>query len=132
MTITFVDAGVLILAARGEPDSALRAMLILDDPTREFASSEFVRLEVLPKAIHYRNTTEVRFYELFFNSVKHWAPVSETLIEEAFREASQAGLAALDALHVAAAASVKADEFVATEKPEKPVHRTTPVKVISI
>ena len=132
MTITFIDAGVLILAARGEPDSAVKAMAVLDDPAREFASSEFVRLEVLPKAIYYRNAAEVKFYELFFNSVKHWAQVSETLLEEAYHEASQTGLAALDALHIAAAASVKADEFVTTEKPEKLIHRTTLVKVVSV
>jgi predicted nucleic acid-binding protein len=132
VTITFIDAGVLILAARGEPDSALKAMVILDDPAREFASSEFVRLDVLPKAIYYRNVAEVKFYELFFNSVKHWAPVSETLIKDAYREASQTGLAALDALHVVAAASIKADELITTEKPEKPVHRTTMVKVVSV
>ncbi|MEW5957077.1 MAG: type II toxin-antitoxin system VapC family toxin [Chloroflexota bacterium] len=132
MTITFVDAGVLIQAARGEPDSAARAIVILDDPARELASSVFVRLEVLPKAVYYRNTAEVKFYELFFNSVKHWAQISETLIEDAYREASRTGLAAVDALHVAAAASVKADEFVTTEKPAKLLHRTTMIKVVSV
>lgn len=132
MTITFIDAGVLILIARGEQDAAVKAMAILDDATREFASSEFVRLEVLPKAIYYRSTAEIKFYELFFSSVKHWATTSETLIKEAYREASQTGLAALDALHVVAAASVKADEFITTEKPEKPLHRTKLVKIVSV
>jgi predicted nucleic acid-binding protein len=132
VTITFIDAGVLILVARGEQDAVVKAMAVLDDSAREFASSEFVRLEVLPKAVYHRNAAEVKFYELFFSSVKHWARISETLIEDAYREASQTGLGALDALHVIAAASVKADEFITTEKLEKPIHRTKVVKIVSV
>jgi hypothetical protein len=51
MKRTFIDTGVLIAAARGQNDFAARAMAILDDPNREFASSIFVKLEVLPKAM---------------------------------------------------------------------------------
>ena len=49
--LTFVDAGVLIAAARGGNVQATRAMEILDDPEREFAASPFLRLEVLPQAV---------------------------------------------------------------------------------
>jgi hypothetical protein len=48
---TFVDAGVLIAAARGGNVQAARAMEILDDPEREFAASVFLQLEVLPQAV---------------------------------------------------------------------------------
>ena len=41
--LTFIDTGVLITAARGQGDAALRAMDILDDPGRTFASSRFVQ-----------------------------------------------------------------------------------------
>lgn len=51
MKLTFVDAGVLIAAARGGNVQAARAMEILDDPEREFAASPFLRLEVLPQAV---------------------------------------------------------------------------------
>ncbi|MGA3023189.1 MAG: hypothetical protein ABSF98_00325 [Bryobacteraceae bacterium] len=44
-------------------------------------------------------------------------------------EAARCGLAAMDALHMAAAFLLKADEFITTEKPVKPVYRTTLVKV---
>jgi hypothetical protein len=44
-------------------------------------------------------------------------------------EAALWGLAAMDALHVAAAFLLKADEFITTEKPGKPTYRTTLVKV---
>ncbi len=132
MKLTFVDAGVLIAADRGEGELATKALTILDDPEREFASSKFVKLEVLPKAVYHKNTAEVKFYEIFFKSVHQWADISEQLIQEAQEEACRIGLAAMDALHVAAAIAVNATELVTTEKPEKPIHRTSTIKVISI
>jgi hypothetical protein len=44
-------------------------------------------------------------------------------------EAARCGLAAMDALHVAAAFLLKADELVTTEKPGKPMYRTALAKV---
>jgi uncharacterized protein (DUF433 family) len=41
-------------------------MEILDDPDRTFATSDFVRLEVLPKSIFHRRELESAFYEVFF------------------------------------------------------------------
>jgi predicted nucleic acid-binding protein len=49
MALTFIDSGVLIAAFRGRDELSERAMAVLDDPDRSFASSEFVRLEVLPR-----------------------------------------------------------------------------------
>lgn len=132
MKRTFIDAGVLIAAARGKSPVAAKAMDILDDPEREFTSSDFVKLEVLPKAIHYKREAEVGFYEAFFDSVLYWADISPSIVQEAYKEACQSGLSALDALHVAAAVSVNADELIIVEKPEKVIHRTQAIKVISI
>ncbi|MBN3962511.1 hypothetical protein [Nostoc sp. NMS8] len=42
------------------------------------------------------------------------------------------GLAAMDALHVAAALQIKADQMITTEKPTKPMHRVTKIQIISI
>jgi predicted nucleic acid-binding protein len=42
------------------------------------------------------------------------------------------GLAAMDALHVAAALSVGAEEFVTREKKTKPMFRVSSLKVVSI
>jgi len=58
MIITFVDAGVLIAAARGTANVSAKAMAILDDPNRSFASSEFIRLELMPKAVFNRKDEE--------------------------------------------------------------------------
>jgi len=46
-----------------------QAQRILLEPDREFASSIFVKLEVLPKATYYKNAAEVAFDEEFFNLV---------------------------------------------------------------
>ncbi len=50
------------------------AFRILDDPDREFVSSNFVRLELLPKAVYNRNQSEIQFLETFFKAVTEWAP----------------------------------------------------------
>jgi predicted nucleic acid-binding protein len=132
MTRTFRDAGVLITAARGVTEAAKAALLILDDPEREFASSAFVRLEVLPKAAYNRKMKEAQFYETYFDAVTHWADDLEHLVQEAGMLASQFGLSAMDALHTAAALLVGAEEFITTEQATKPIHRVTGVKVITL
>ena len=63
MKVTFMDAGALIAAARGQRPEAAASLAILDEPDRVFASSVFVRLEVLPKPIHHRRTAEAAFCE---------------------------------------------------------------------
>jgi hypothetical protein len=132
MTLTFVDAGVLIAAARGSSEQAARAMAVLDDPDREFAASPFLRLEVLPQASFNKRHAEVAFYEAFFAAVTHWATDLPQIAEGALREASTFGVEAMDALHVAAAHSVGASELVTTERPARSIHRARSVRVITI
>ena len=69
MTRTFLDAGVLIAAIRGRPEIADLAMELLNDPERLFVSSDFVQLDVLPKAVYFRHTAEASFYLVYFASV---------------------------------------------------------------
>jgi predicted nucleic acid-binding protein len=127
--LTYVDASVLIAATRATGTVAERALEILDDPNRTFASSEYVRLEVLPKAVFFNRSAETRFYEEFFAGVAAWARPTEELLAQAFNEACAHGLAGMDALHVAAAASLGADELVTVEGVNKPIHRTSLVRV---
>jgi hypothetical protein len=119
MKLTFVDAAVLIAAARGGSEQAARAMEILDDPEREFAASPFLRLEVLPQAAFNKREAEVAFYD-------------PAITEAALQEASRCGVEAMDALHVAAAASVGAAELVTAEKPSRSIHRARAVKIVTI
>lgn len=129
---TFVDAGVLILASRGEPIDSDLALNILEDANREFVSSSFISLEVIPKATYHRKQQELEFYETFFATVVDWAIAQEELLQAARQIASLYGLAALDALHIAAALSCNAADFVTTEKPTKPMYRVPNLNFVSI
>lgn len=128
---TFVDSGVLIAAIRGNEEVARRAIEILDAPDRVFASSEFVRLEVLPKAVFHRNLDEAKFYNRFFAAVEFWA-LPQNCVALAFETAVRHNLSAIDALHVAAALSSAVDEFVTTEKPSKPIHAVSGLRVTTL
>lgn len=132
MALTFIDSGVLIAAVRGTGDIARRAMEVLDDPQRTFASSPFVRLEVLPKALFHGKDGEAAFYRAFFEVVQQWAEPGPGLVDQAFSEAARGNLAAQDALHVAAAAAVGAEELITTEKVGKPIFGVRSVKVRTI
>lgn len=129
---TFIDTGVLIAAARGQGISSDRALTVLKDGNREFASSPFLKLEVLPKALYNQQTDEAEFYETYFEAVTHWATDLESLVETAYQEVANAGLGAMDALHIAAAVAVGAVEFITSEKPQKSIFRTTLIPVLSI
>ncbi|MDQ3011097.1 MAG: nucleic acid-binding protein [Acidobacteriota bacterium] len=131
--LTFIDSGVLITAARSK-DIALRqrAFAILSSPQRNFASSRFVWLEVMPKAIWIGNQAERSLYETFFNAVGHWPQTHDAVIAQAEIEAAAVGLGSMDALHIAAAVLLGADELVTAEGPTKSIHRTKSIKVISI
>lgn len=103
-------------------------MSILESSNRVFLATPFLALEVIPKAAFHRQQLELLFYERFMASAITWRGLNR--IEELARtEAAQCGMAAMDALHVAAAFLLKADELVTTEKPGKPMYRTTLVKV---
>lgn len=132
MTRTYLDAGILIAAIRGLPDLAARILALLADPDREFVSGAFTRLELLPKAVYHRNLAEVAFYQAFFQRVTTWAEPLDRIVELAEQVASRQGLNALDALHVASAILLDADELVTTERSDEPIHRVTSVNVVGL
>jgi predicted nucleic acid-binding protein len=133
MTTSFVDAGVLIAANRSGTPLGDRALAVLADPSRVFASSEFVHLEVMPKAVYNRRAAEVAFYRAFFEEqVGIWAEADRLLANWASNFAERYGLAAMDALHVAAAVLIYADELITTERPEKPIHRVSELRIVTL
>jgi predicted nucleic acid-binding protein len=89
-------------------------------------------MEVLPKAIYNQQTDEIEFYHEYFNAVSIWATDIDKILERGYQEASQFGLGIVDAFHIAAAVLVGAEEFITNEKPEKSIHRTPSIKIISI
>jgi predicted nucleic acid-binding protein len=94
MIRTFIDSGVLLAAARGTEACSETALTILEDQEREFASSEFVRLEVLPKAVYFDRKIEIQLYESFFLAVNYWAEDLDHIVEDAYKLACQYGLSA--------------------------------------
>jgi predicted nucleic acid-binding protein len=122
---TFLDSGALIAAARTNDIMAIKAIEILDDSQRQLATSLFVKLEILPKAVYHQQQGEIKFYEAFFTNCSLWADDLPTIIKLAQNLANQFGLGALDALHIASALSINCDEFITTEKPNKPLHRVS-------
>lgn len=108
------------------------AIAVLGKSGRLFLSSAFVRLEVLLKAVYQRRAKEVAFYQTFFVEVVDWAGPFDQLITDAEAHAERSGLSAMDALHVAVAVALRADELVTTERLGTPIHRVTAVKVVTI
>ena len=107
-------------------------MVVLSEPTREFISSEYVRLEVLPKSVFHGFEAESGFYEAFFEGTVSCLPYEALNLNDAFEEACRSGLSAIDAIHVSAAAQSGCHELITSEKPRAPIHRTRLVKTISI
>jgi len=133
MIKTFLDAGVLITAHRGEPSLREAALGLLASPSRLFVASVFLELELLPKPTFYRRHTEVWFLREYFKRFVQEISLDLTdVVELAGREAEKSGLAALDALHLAAAHLLEVDQFVTTEHADKPIHRTALVQVVNL
>jgi hypothetical protein len=129
---TFLDASVLIAAIRGSPVPIERALGILNDPERVFIASDFVRLEVLPKPVYFRQQSEVDFYAAYFAMVAEMVEVSPTLVTQAYEEARRAGLASMDALHIAAAKIGGTEEFITTERSTTALFRVTGIRVTTL
>lgn len=128
---TFLDSGVLLSAwKRGEFHE--RARSVMDDPTREFLTSDTVKLELLPKPLFERRRAEVEFYNDHFNVAETSESFSAELGDSASALAKKYGLAAMDALHLASAIRQEANEFITSELPGKPMFRLKELKVISL
>jgi hypothetical protein len=82
---------VLITAWRGKEPEASRALKLLDDPDRSFASSVFVKLEALPFPKFNRHLDEIEFLEGFFSAVQFWADSPAAVIDRATPVAEKAG-----------------------------------------
>jgi predicted nucleic acid-binding protein len=76
--------------------------------------------------------SEAELYETFFDSVAIWGTDFDRIIQAGKHIARTYGLASMDALHLAAALSVQAEEFITTEKSTKPMHRVKEIQIGSI
>jgi hypothetical protein len=121
-----------LAAFQGQHSLSTQAMAILDDESREFITSDFVKLETLTKPTYNKRENEVEFMEAFFANATQLAEVNQALIESALDLGKAHGIAAMDSLHLAAAISADADEFVTAEKPSKPMFRVTAIRLTSL
>ena len=131
MTRTFLDSGVLLTAWKGKADDARAALSIMEDERREFYSAQMMKLELLPKPSFHRQRLEVEFYNAHFKKVRREELLSQELGAEAFGLATRYGLAAADALNVAAAIRMGVEEFT-TETPGKPLFSVSELQVTSL
>ena len=133
MFLTFLDASVLIAAHRGATRERELALALVNDRNRSFVASPFLYLETVPKAVHLKNESEVSFYRAYFeHKVQQWVGDVVSIVTVALREAERCGLAAMDALHVAASHLAEAQELVTLERPVKPIYRTKLVRVVHL
>ena len=132
MKRTYVDAGVLIAAARGNGKLGTVALSVIADESREFVCSDYVKLEVVPKPTYFGRTTEVRFYETFFGNASKWLSFDDADLERALEEACKSGLSGLDAVHVVVAAGSGCQELPTSERPGSAIHRTKLIPITSI
>ena len=130
MIRTFLDSGVLLTAWKGK-DRAL-ALRVMESPDREFVTGQMVRLELIPKAVYQKQSAEVRLYEAHFDTAKSEEPLNQELGSAAFALARKYGLAAADAIHIAAAIRLGAQEFITSEPPGKPIFRVAEIKVTAL
>jgi predicted nucleic acid-binding protein len=89
-------------------------------------------LEVLPKAVYHCQREEARFYRALFAAVTRTVHSSFSLVALAETEAEQAGLSAVDALHVAAAKRAKCHELITAESHGKPLFRVRGLTIMTI
>lgn len=107
-------------------------MNVLQDESREFVSSQMVRLELLPKPKFGKQVREVAFYEAHFAVCAAIEPLSEALGLEAERLAARYGLSGPDALQIAAALRHGVEEFWTSEQLGKPMFRVKDLAVRSL
>ncbi|HEY3839904.1 MAG TPA: PIN domain-containing protein [Bryobacteraceae bacterium] len=129
MKKTYLDASVLLRAARGDDELSRSAIDILCDPEREFVSSPLVRMELLPLAV---DRAEIEFYETYFDRVSTWAQPNGHLMEAAIEEAQTSKVTALDAIHLVIAAAAGCEEFITAESRNTSIFTTKRLKVIGL
>lgn len=121
MTIrTYLDTGVLIAATRGDDAVHAAALAVLNED-REFIASDLLRLELLPGPTYHHRAEELAFYETFLASCAMIVSTTAGAVSHATDLACTHCLGSMDAMHLASAIIVGAQEFVTTEKPTKPL-----------
>ena len=123
---TFLDANIVITAFGGLPSHRLSAMAVLQDVNRVLLVSDYLRLELIARPAYRsrlsdrmeaaRAKAELQFMLEFFAGPVEEISASSAITGVAVDLACRYGLGAMDALHISAAISAGADEFVASDQ----------------
>lgn len=132
MIRTFADSSLLIALWRGNEALAAAAEREVFESGRSFVYSDFVVLETLPKAEHFRNHDEARTYRALFERWERARVSLQRIYMQARLVATRDGLGAMDSLHVAAATLTGCTELLTTEKRARSIHRATDLKVVAL
>ena len=127
MKRTYLDSSVLIQAVQGVDGD--KTMGLLEDPEREFVAASFLKLELRPQPTFHKRKAERAFLEDFFTRVVDWCEASQDLLAAGLAEAGAVPLSAMDAIHVAAAKRLNAEELITAQRPGKPLHKVCGLKV---
>jgi predicted nucleic acid-binding protein len=125
----YLDAGVLIEAASGRGRASEIALSLLDDRKRTFLSCPYLDFELLPQVILNKRSLQKEFLQHYLLSTERIEDL-DAIFHLAFQEASRCPVSGIDALHIAAAHLLGADEFITTEKPGKGLYKNTLVHVV--
>ncbi len=71
-------------------------------------------------------------YQTYFDAVSYWATDWEKIVEQGLKEASNYGTGGMDSLHIASAKLLKVDEFITNEKPNKSIHRSENINIMTL
>ena len=92
-------------------DTKLRDCCYLNDPLREYITSDYAKIELLPRCTFHKNHDEKRFHEEFFESSVTHVPSSNELLELAIDEGGRTGISGIDAIHAACAVVARLQEL---------------------
>lgn len=128
---TYLDSNILLSAWNGSAALHNETLAILNDADRDFVTTKLVELETVPHATHGKRAEEIAFYRDFFDTIAVEAcAICDDLVTQAHNLACLTGMGGMDALHIASAVNLQADEFITIEKRVKPMYRTVAIKVI--
>lgn len=119
--LTYLDSGVLIAAAKGNEQWSQRAFQIIDDSSRTFVASPFLRLET--SRMSHGFAEQVAMYDDFLLMADIRFEDAGAAVTKAEEITAKYGVEGLDAMHVASALLVHAVEIITTEKLTKPMYR---------
>ena len=133
MIRTYLDSNIVIAAYNISNPFHAAAFDLLRKSDRRFVGSRMLHLELLPYAAYHGRKDEAAFYDEFLReALVEVMILDEQMLSLALTVGARTNARAADALHLAAAISLGADEFVTTERRTKPMYRETRVRVVHL